>query len=279
MGAVVYLAIVFGVMLWRGIEIEPEFVAFALLVLAIAMGRGRQFVFDFLPFLLLFFAYEVMRGFAGSTGFAPHDIGRLEQWVFRGNLPTVWLQRHLYNPARIGLLDWITITFYFLHFVLPLCVGFYFWTRDREHFWRYVAALLFMSFIAFLTFLFFPSAPPWYQYPHLVHKISNETVQKWGIGYTVVIYQHLNPNQFAAFPSLHAAYPTLAMVYAFPRYPKFAAFLALWSLCVFFSVVYLGEHYVVDILLALVYVAVATITVEWVWRRAGGRIRPTKSSA
>src|SRR5580765_1989005 len=43
-GSVVYLAIIFGVMLWQGISIEPEWVLLALLVIAIALGRGRTFV-------------------------------------------------------------------------------------------------------------------------------------------------------------------------------------------------------------------------------------------
>jgi len=38
--SVAYLALIFGVMLWRGISIEPEWVVLALLVIAIALGRG-----------------------------------------------------------------------------------------------------------------------------------------------------------------------------------------------------------------------------------------------
>ena len=81
-GSVIYLALIFGVMLWRGIEIEPQWVVLALLLIAVAMGRGRQFVQDWSPFLLLFFAYEVMRGFAAKTGFAAHDITGLERFLF-----------------------------------------------------------------------------------------------------------------------------------------------------------------------------------------------------
>ena len=91
-GSLVYLTILFGVMLWRGISIEPEWVILALLVIAVAMGRGRTFLADWLPFLLLFFAYEAMRGFAAKTGFAPHDLSGLERAVFAGTLPTLTLQ-------------------------------------------------------------------------------------------------------------------------------------------------------------------------------------------
>src|SRR5207248_9296732 len=167
-GSLVYLGLVFGVMLWRGIEIEPQWVVLALLVIAVALGRGRRFVFDFAPFLLLFFAYEVMRGFAAKTGFAPHDLSSLERTVFFGAVPTLLLQSALYHPGQVGWLDLAAVFFYFMHFVLPLAVGFVFWLDSRGYYWRFASALLVLAFLAFVTYLFFPSAPPWLQLPHEV---------------------------------------------------------------------------------------------------------------
>jgi hypothetical protein len=261
-------------MLWRGIEIEPQWVALALLVIAVALGRGRQFVFDFFPFLLLFFAYEVMRGFASKTGFAPHDLSVLERPLFGGNVPTLLLQRALYHPGVVGWLDLAGMFFYFMHFVLPVAMGFVFWLSSRDLYWRFAAALLILSFLAFVTYLFFPSTPPWLQFPHLVHKVSDETVTKLGLGYFVSpLYRHLNPNLYAAFPSLHAAYPVLAAVYAWTTRRRVSLALFAWAACVWFSVVYLGEHYVVDALDGLLYVAAAVLVVELVGRRlvSGGR--------
>lgn len=265
-GSVVYLAVIFGVMLWQGISIEPEWVLLALLVIAIALGRGRTFVADWTPFLLLFFAYEAMRGFAAR--FPPHDLSGLERWVFWGTIPTLTLQHDFYHPGVIGIQDLIALVFYFMHFVLPIVVGFIFWVNSREHYWRFIAALLLMCFLAFLTYLFWPSAPPWYQL-HDVVKINQQTVDRlWG-NTIVVIYHAFNPNQFAAFPSLHAAFPMLAAVYAWRRYRALAIGLVLWSAGVVVSIVYLGEHYVVDAIASLFYVAAATIIVEAVnrWRR------------
>jgi hypothetical protein len=264
-GSVVYLAVIFGVMLWQGISIEPEWVLLALLVIAIALGRGRTFVADWTPFLLLFFAYEAMRGFAAR--FPPHDLSGLERWVFGGTIPTLTLQHDFYHPGVIGIQDLIALVFYFMHFVLPIVVGFIFWVNSREHYWRFIAALLLMCFLAFLTYLFWPSAPPWYQLPEVV-KINQQTVDRlWG-NTIVVIYHAFNPNQFAAFPSLHAAFPMLAAVYAWRRYRALAIGLVLWSVGVVVSIVYLGEHYVVDAIASLFYVGAATIIVEAVnrWR-------------
>ena len=274
-GSVVYLAVIFGVMLWQGISIEPEWVLLALLVIAIALGRGRTFVADWTPFLLLFFAYEAMRGFAAR--FAPHDLSGMERWVFGGTIPTLTLQHDFYHPGVIGIQDLIAMVFYFMHFVLPIVVGFVFWVNSREHYWRFIAALLLMCFLAFLTYLFWPSAPPWYQF-HDVVKINQQTVDKlWG-NTVVVIYHAFNPNQFAAFPSLHAAFPMLAVVYAWRRYRALAMGLVFWTAGVVVSIVYLGEHYVVDALASVFYVAAATIIVETVSRWRSRRADPVKSS-
>ena len=284
--SVIYLALIIGVMLWRGISIEPEWVVLALLVIAVALGRGRTFVVDWAPFLLLFFAYEAMRGYAGQTGFAPHDLSGLERALFAGTLPTITLQHAFYHSDSVSIQDLLGMFFYFMHFPLPIAVGFVFWVRSRDHYRRFIAALLLMALLAFVTYLFWPSAPPWYQFQatasggeETVHKILNETVEKlWGSSYWVSpLYTHLNPNKFAAFPSLHAAFPALAAVYAWRRYRWLSVGLIAWTTAVALSIVYLGEHYVVDVLDGLIYVAVATFIVESVSRWRAHRPPPEAS--
>ena len=279
-GSLIYLAVIFGVMLWRGISIEPEWVILALLVIAIAMGRGLTFLADWGPFLLLFFAYEAMRGFASKTGFAPHDLSGIERAVFGGTLPTLTLQHDFYHPGVVGVQDVVATFFYFMHFPLPILVGFFFWLNSRDHYHRFIAALLLMCFLAFVTYLFWPSAPPWWQVKDVV-KIIDRTVQSlWGSEYFVsAIYHSFNPNRFAAFPSLHAAFPALAAVYAWSRYRALSVGLVAWTAAVALSIVYLGEHYVIDALDGFLYVAAATILVEgftrWRARRAFTPARPS----
>jgi membrane-associated phospholipid phosphatase len=153
--------------------------------------------------------------------------------------------------------------------------------------------LLLMALLSFITYLFWPSAPPWYQFQEgsvpdsqMVHKILNETVDKlWGNNYFVSpLYTHLNPNKFAAFPSLHAAFPALAAVYAWSRYRMLAIGLIVWTTGVLLSIVYLGEHYVVDALAGFAYVAAAALIVEGVSRWRARRVpasapKPARPSA
>ncbi len=262
-GSAAYLAVIFGVMLVRGISIEPEWVVLALLLIAVAMGRGSLFIRDWAPFLVLFFAYEAMRGFAAKTGFPAHDVSPFERALFGGQLPTVVLQQAFYRPGVVSWQDLAAVFFYFMHFPLPIVVGFVFWIKSREHYWRYISSLLLMCLVAFLTYLFFPTTPPRLERLAGVHWITNETVQKLFSSYYVSpLYTHLNPNQYAAFPSLHAAFPALAAMYAWRRYRRLALGLAVWAGCVWIAIVYLGEHYFVDALAGLLYAVAAGLVVE-----------------
>jgi hypothetical protein len=72
----------------------------------------------------------------------------------------------------------------------------------------------------------------------------------------------MNPNKFAAIPSLHAAFPALILFFAVRRFGRRGWPVALFPAGVFFSAVYLNHHYIIDLLLAILYVAVALVLEE-----------------
>jgi membrane-associated phospholipid phosphatase len=268
-GSLIYIALILGVMLWRNIGIEPQWVLLALLLIALVMGRGGQFLADWTPFLVLFFGYEAMRLFADKA-FAPHDISGLERALFGGQLPSLVLQHRFYHADVISPYDWAALVAYFMHFPLPILAGFLFWANDRSHYWRFISALLLLCFLSFVTYLFWPSTPPWLQFPQTINgqlnpdwiiKINDETIHKWGMPYVSGIYR-FNPNRYAAFPSLHAAFPFLAAMYAWRRYRLASIVLLAWTAVVCVGIVYVGEHYLVDALAGFVYAVVALATVE-----------------
>src|SRR4030042_4324775 len=204
----------------------------------------------------------MVRGFADNH-FPVHvtELIALERILFAGHLPTEVLQDLFYRAGVIGWQDIIATIIYFLHFPLPLLFGFYLWLKYKKHYYRFVIALLVLSFAGFVTFLLFPAAPPWYAANEgliSVTKITNLAVDHlgwtWNLSY---YYSHLNPNPVAAIPSLHAAYPTLVLL-ALRRYSKklFWYFLPYPAL-VWISTVYLGEHYVIDIIAGVAYAIAA----------------------
>jgi membrane-associated phospholipid phosphatase len=261
-----YLVATTAFLIWRGISVSPDYFVFILLLGAIILGRWRDFVVDWMPFIALLLGYEFLRGLAGSSGIAVHyqEVISADRLLGFGNLPTLWLQQHLHQPGRPSALDYATTVFYFLHFAYPLTLGYVFWFYNRPMFRRFAAALLLMSFGCFVFFLLVPVAPPWLasQHGYLPHidKIISSTIPSD----TTWFYEHLNPNPVAAFPSLHEAFPVLGLLYGLRIFGRSAWPLALWCAAVCFSIVYLGEHYLIDAIAGVLVALLACATVETV---------------
>ncbi|HEY4695133.1 MAG TPA: phosphatase PAP2 family protein [Candidatus Nanoarchaeia archaeon] len=262
-----YLVIMIGFMLSRNMAITPDRFFVILLFGAVIVGRTRTFLKDWVPFIALLLAYELLRGFADTAGFGVHvgDLVSLERSIF-GFIPTVELQRLFFNPAQIAWWDIGAVLIDFLHFPLPLLVAFYLWVKDRRAYWKFIIALLALSFAGFTTYLLFPAAPPWWasQKAHLieVHKVVDYVVAQVGWGWDFSqIYNKLNPNPVAAMPSLHAAYPTLAFLALFSFRKKIGLLFLPYPFLVWLSVVYLGEHYVIDVIAGIIYAVVIYLAV------------------
>jgi len=246
--ALLYLAAATGIMLWRDISISPDYILLLCVPIALLSGRFLGFLRDWIPFVAIFLGYEAMRGIAPKVGIAPHvdDIAHIETVLFGGHVPSAVLQAA--TPGTPGrLLAYLCTVVYFCHFVFPFGLGLVLWLSNRTQFVRYTMCLMAMSFLAFFVFLLLPTAPPWYAdnagVVSGVTKLINTTLPSYISPY----YHTLNPNPVAAFPSLHAAYPLLGYLALRPIYPR-AAWVALaWVMLVAFSVVYLGEHWAVDV--------------------------------
>ncbi len=260
----VYLVGIVVFMIVRNISITPDRFFVFLLIGAVIAGRGISFLKDWLPFVALLLGYEMLRGFAATTGFEPHvsDVVAAERFLFFGNTATEFLQDLFYQADKVSWYDVAASIIYFLHFPLPLVVGFFLWLRKRSEYYRFIAALLLLSFAGFFTYLLFPAAPPWYAANqgalNGVYKIINLTIDQ--IGWTWNLssyYSQLNPNPVAAIPSLHSAYPVLVFLALRRVSKKLAFYCAPYILAVWITIVYAGEHYVVDIIPGVVYACTA----------------------
>jgi PAP2 superfamily len=270
-----YAVILSILMISRGISVTPDVVVVAFGLAAILLGRGRLFLRDWIPFVALFFAYELMRGYADKFGLPIHvsDVISIERIIGLGGLPTVWLQGLFHSgPATSpDNLATISVVFYFLHFPLPLAIGFLLWIHRRRDYYDYVAALIVLSMAAFVTFLLLPVAPPWWadKYGYVTGVLHLRDVGFSGLsslfGFGQYLYSYnlysISSNDVAAFPSLHAAYPFLAFLFARRAFGRVGWLMLAYTLCVWFAIVYLGEHWVFDIVGGVVYAVVTYMAV------------------
>jgi len=157
---------------------------------------------------------------------------------------------------------------YFAHFLLPIGLGLYLWFADRRAYRRFVAALLTLCGLTFVTYLVLPTIPPWLGDPGAIHEVTDETIHKLSLPASMVaIYVHHDYNLYAAFPSLHAAFAMVVAFYGWVHNRLLGLALGARAVLAWVAIVYLDEHYVADILAGTIYAAVAIFLVEVIVRR------------
>ncbi|MBK8231378.1 MAG: phosphatase PAP2 family protein [Candidatus Eisenbacteria bacterium] len=265
-------------------KVRPDHAFLSLLVVALVLGNARRFLLDWSPFIALWIAYDFMRGvvddLAGKINIAAPYL--LEQRLFAGlfggqipNFAWVELQQAHASAGWKKALDSFTSGLYAMHMAMPILLAWIFWNtlRDRRMFYRFMVSFSIVTWTSFATYFVYPAAPPWYVkdfgfvQPEPSFKGAGAgnliAADRWiGIPLFESVYKHLNPNKFAAIPSLHSAFPLLILIFCLKRFGRRAWPVAIYPLGVWFSAVYLDHHYLIDIILAWVYVAVGTLLGE-----------------
>jgi len=142
---------------------------------------------------------------------------------------------------------------------------------SRQMMW----AFFWVNVIGYSTYYWYPAAPPWYVAEHGFGP-ANLTTPANAAG--CVRFDQLLGTQFfsqwygrsadvfGAIPSLHVAYPFQAVYYSF-KFGRAKVFAALFFLIMCFSAVYLNHHYVLDVLLGVVYAIVVTWVVDFFYSK------------
>lgn len=188
----------------------------------------------------------------------PHSLAGVERALFGGYEPTLVLQATVGRLGDSDLIDDIGSLVYSAHFLLPIAVGAWLWTKNRGEFRRFGLSLVVLCGLAFVTYVVVPTAPPWLAQPESVRHLMEDTVQRLGLPADLTwLYSHHDYNLYAAFPSLHAGFPVLAAAAAWRLDKAAGVALSIWAIVVWVTVVYLGEHYVADVAGGILYAAVA----------------------
>jgi membrane-associated phospholipid phosphatase len=264
-----------------------------ILSLLVVSGIGRPWrwcarVFvDWLPFIAVLYLYDYSRGAADALNRTVQVSlpAALDKTLFFGHLPSVWLQQHFYDPKHVHWWDVAASLVYATHFVLVWAIAAVLYRRNRAEWFAWARALVVLSFGALITFALMPSAPPWYAAQEgVIPPVNRFTTRGWdAIGLHqagALLHQGQGVvNDVAAIPSLHTAFAVLVAVWFWPRVPRRARWwlrplLFVYPFVMLLSLVYFGEHYVVDGIAGALYVF-ATLAGLRAWDawRAGRRAK------
>jgi membrane-associated phospholipid phosphatase len=281
-------AVVFAVgTYFIGVPTSDPLIAFGWLWLATIAWRSdlpwKQhllFLRDWLPIALLLVVYNVSRGYADDL-FAPHIMPLIDadKAMFGGHVPTVWLQQHLYHPGQVQWWEVVVSLVYVSHFLTVPTVAVILWLRSRPQWARYMRRWFTLSVAGLVTYFVYPAAPPWWAslhgyLPEPVARISTAGWNAIGLhsaGNTLNALQVEASNPVAAMPSLHTAYAMMAVAFFLPvvRRRWWPVLLA-YPIAMTFTLVYSGEHYVIDVLVGWLYVAATFLLVgmaERLWSK------------
>lgn len=280
--ALAYAAFVAVLTFVRGVPITLDVVAVAVALIVLMVWRNAlPRLSDWVPFAVLLLAYELMRGLADNAGLPIHvnDVATLERSFFGGLLPTAALQGWLHPGDGVDWLAAVGTVIYYFHFVLPPLTAFLLWRYRRVLFHPYVISLILLSFAGFVTYLLLPVAPPWLAaqmgqigrtasepmvsdlkidaFASLVGWLGIDGRQVYGMA-----FQALAANPVAAFPSLHAAFAFLSFLVLRRAFGAIGWLAFAYFAAVAFTVVYTGDHYVVDVVAGVSY-ALAAYGLMW----------------
>ncbi len=204
---------------------------------------------------------------------------RIDRALGLGRVPTLRLQHTFGSPDRFSAPERVLVWAHWVWFLVPHGTVAYHLVAHRERFPR-AAVLTYAVFdIGCIAYWAIPTAPPWYaaergragngDLPAVRRMMVEYGQQFWGRGWGP-LYSVLGGNPLAAMPSLHFATTLMAAHLLSELGPLHAA--AGWAYCATLgtALVYLGEHYVIDLIAG----AALTETI----RRQGPRLAPLLSA-
>jgi hypothetical protein len=271
----------------------------------------RAVLRDWAPLIVVLFAYDFLRGQAdelggrlfdlpaldnGKQGAAGIDYAhvlpqlRADEWLFGwftgGQVPTVWLQEHLYVPGDVQWYDAVIVPVYMSHFIVPMALAVALWVSSYHLFRRYIWTLVSLTLVTLATYALFPAAPPWMAslngyLPEGMVRVTSVTLQATGVGTvrSAVQQGEAYANAVAAIPSLHSAVPFMVLLFTWSLIRRRSrALLVLYVLAMTFTLTYGGEHYIVDAFIGWAYAAAAVYGVAW-WFDRRERSEPVDAGA
>ena len=176
---------------------------------------------------------------------------KVDRAIGLGEVPTIRLQRALMREGELRPHDTLLSAVHWAWFIWPHAALIYILVRRPERFGR-AATLMAATFDAGAGFYHgIPTAPPWWagergSLPRVRRVMIEAGERVWG-RYWTHLYDSLSGNQLAAMPSLHFGTSVMAAHVLSDVGGVEGAVGWTYAGLLGFALVYLGEHYVVDL--------------------------------
>ena len=239
--------------------LSPSYFGWALAVgatiVALPIRRIGAYAAAFLPYGAAWLVFTVLRSAADETAvpIRTEAVTAIEKALFFGVVPTIWLQQHLYDPLHLRWYDYLTTFIHWSYFFVPHVAAVILWLKNRELFQRYLVSMVLLLGIGLLIYFLSPAAPPWLTADRAPEEDIYRVMAVVGREINSSLYDRTNSvvgdsNPIAAMPSMHQAVTFLVTLFALKAGRVWGALGLIYGLAMAYSLVYTGEHYVIDTL-------------------------------
>ena len=265
------------------IGLRPEHVAMAVLlgVLFFASPYTRKLLMTLLPFVIFAVSYDWMRVW---PNYKVNDIDvaglyTAEKTLFGIDVDGVRMTLcEFFNEHHAVVADFFAGLFYLCWVPVPVLFALFLFLRGRRALaLRFSVVFLLVNLIGFAGYYIHPAAPPWYVMEYGFEPVLGTPGNVAGLGrFDALVGMEIfapmygrNANVFAALPSLHSAYMLVAFVYAIMGRCKkwLIALFGVLTVGIWFTAVYSGHHYLIDVLLGILCALVGILLFEQVLMR------------
>jgi membrane-associated phospholipid phosphatase len=257
---VFYVALLLVAYLRYGIVLDFALgVAFLIVVPAIAyLAKSNDFLKYSMLCIVFLLTYEALKEVIGLavSGSSIISLDSIDRMMFGFNFTAA-----VQNAFDSSTMTLITTILYSTHIYLVIIAMVLFWFTSRRIYKGYLFSMIFTSYAALVVFALFPTAPPWYSGVANDLLNSGNTMLPNAVNSVQQVFISMS-DKVAAFPSLHAAYVTLFSFYTVKLNRKLGLVTVPLLFGVLFSTIYLGQHYVIDLIAGIALSMLVVFIVE-----------------
>ncbi len=271
----------FGLYLFGELKSVHVFVTAFVMLCYFAHSESRLFVILAIPVLVKDLVYDYLR-YIPFHWLIPIHVKQpysLEKALFgitqQGRLltPNEFLYQYLWKGF-----DLISGIMYFLNEPMAILMIIYLWKfKNQKTAARYSMAFFLMYMAAYVAYVLYAAAPPWYVAKYGFIQPSGfipgdpagmvRFDQLIGLSLSAGFY-NLSPVVFGAIPSMHAGAAMLIWLYSRQVGKKSFLFFGGYFFLMCFAAIYLQHHYVIDLIWGAFFAFIAWLSIEKIFGRA-----------
>jgi membrane-associated phospholipid phosphatase len=251
--------------------------AIAIIILPVIglAAKSREFLKNSALVIAVLLTYEALQGVTGAIANSGNVVSLA--WVDQALVGSNFVAE-VQGAFRSPTVTFVATIFYGLHVFLIMIAFALFWFKNKAVYRGYTYSLVLTSYLALFTFIVLPTAPPWMTRAALNLLTTGDKMLPTGFQMVAAVLLSGESDLVAAFPSLHAAYATLFSIFMFKLGRRYGLASLPIAGGVYFSIIYLGQHFLVDLLGGIAYAGISTYAVQRLMTRRrnfGFQLPPT----